>query len=84
MSRRLVSELGLKRSCVVRPLKLTLFSCDLLFRRWWRAFSLSDSFEDRSEDEQSSVMLDMDECRDRREEALLLLVDGLEEVTLDR
>lgn len=84
MSRRLVSELALNRSCVVRPLKLTLFSCDLLFKRWCKAFSISESFDDRSEDEQSSVMLDIEECLERREEAVLLLVDGFEEVTLER
>lgn len=64
--------------------KLTLFSLDRLFNLSCSAFSRSESFEDLSDEEKSSVTLDTDDLRDIREDALLFFVEGMDEETLER
>lgn len=63
--------------------KLTLFSLDRRFSLSWRAFSLSDSLEDRSDEDRSSVILDLEDLCDSLEEELLFFVEGADDETLD-
>ena len=70
--------------CGLVRMKLTLFSLDRLFSRSWSSFSWSESFEDLSDDESSSVTLDTEDLLDILDDALLFLVEGIEEEMLER
>jgi len=54
-----------------------------LFNRSCSATSLSESLDEYSEAEYSSVTLDTDDFRVLRDEALLFFVDGFEKEALD-
>lgn len=91
MSSRCVSDRALIRGCPIASAlkaacafpKLIRLSLDRLLSLSCKAFSLSDSLEDLSEDETSSPMLVMDDFLERRDEALLRFIEGFEDDTLE-